>query len=128
MDVRLLQICTLCPHIQKKCAGKCACTYDNVDILNHIEDRSCPLGKFEVEEVQEQKVTITPEAFDLLNNQSRGLGDTIAKITKATGIEKVVKTITGGKCGCEERQKKLNEIFPYKKALPLENSEKQPSN
>jgi len=48
--------------------------------------------------------------------ESRGLGDTIAKITSATGIKKVVDTIaeaTGGDCGCSARQEKLNEIFPY---------------
>jgi len=37
---------------------------------------------------------------------SRGLGDTIAKITGAVGIK------TCGKC--EERRKKLNKIFPYR--------------
>lgn len=48
--------------------------------------------------------------------ESRGLGDTIAKITTATGIKKVVDTIaeaTGTDCGCSARQEKLNEIFPY---------------
>ena len=48
--------------------------------------------------------------------RSRGLGDTIEKITKATGIKKVVNKITGKKdCGCGKRKEKLNEIFPYKK-------------
>jgi len=53
------------------------------------------------------------------NIRSRGLGDTVAKITKATGIEKtvntVVKAVTGqGECGkCKERQEKLNKLFPY---------------
>ena len=46
----------------------------------------------------------------------RGLGDTIEKFTKATGIKKVVDKITGEKdCGCNKRKEKLNEIFPYKK-------------
>jgi hypothetical protein len=47
---------------------------------------------------------------------SRGLGDTIAKFTEATGIKTVVdkiSDITGTNCGCSERQEKLNEIFPY---------------
>lgn len=50
--------------------------------------------------------------------ESKGLGDTILKITKATGIKKVVDTIseiTGIDCGCDERQETLNEVFPYKK-------------
>lgn len=46
---------------------------------------------------------------------SQGLGDTIAKVTKATGIEKVVKFIAGEDCGCDERKVKLNQMFPYGK-------------
>ena len=48
-------------------------------------------------------------------NQPEGLGDSIAKITKATGITKVVKAIAGEDCGCDERKEKLNKIFNYKK-------------
>ena len=43
--------------------------------------------------------------------KSRGLGDTIEKITTITGIKKVVEAIseaTGEDCGCEERKKRLN--------------------
>ena len=48
--------------------------------------------------------------------KSKGLGDTIAKITKATGIKKVVDTVakaTGKDCGCGKRQSTLNRLFPY---------------
>jgi len=45
--------------------------------------------------------------------KSKGLGDTIAKITEATGIKKVVKFIAGEDCGCDERQDLLNKLFPY---------------
>ena len=51
-------------------------------------------------------------------NKSKGLGDTIAKITKATGIKKVVDTVskaTGKDCGCGKRQNTLNRLFPYNK-------------
>ena len=38
--------------------------------------------------------------------KSRGLGDTVAKITQAVGVKP---------CGkCKKRQQKLNEMFPYK--------------
>ena len=47
--------------------------------------------------------------------KSKGLGDTIEKITKATGIDKVAKAVLGDDCGCDERKKKLNQIFPYNK-------------
>ena len=49
-------------------------------------------------------------------NKSKGLGDTIEKITKATGIKKVVETVSkavGKDCGCAERKETLNELFPY---------------
>jgi hypothetical protein len=46
--------------------------------------------------------------------RSRGLGDTIAKITHATGIDRVVKAVTGSDCGCAKRQQWLNEVVPYK--------------
>jgi hypothetical protein len=47
------------------------------------------------------------------NKKPRGLGDTVAAFTKATGIDRVVKTLAGGDCGCKERQERLNELFPY---------------
>ncbi len=48
--------------------------------------------------------------------KSKGFGDTVEKITKATGIKKVVDKITGNKgCGCGKRKDKLNKMFPYKK-------------
>ena len=51
-------------------------------------------------------------------NKSKGLGDTIAKITKSTGIKKVVDTVAkaaGKDCGCGKRQDTLNRLFPYNK-------------
>jgi hypothetical protein len=48
------------------------------------------------------------------NKKSKGLGDSIEKITKATGIKKVVNKITGNKdCGCNKRKDTLNRLFPY---------------
>lgn len=52
-----------------------------------------------------------------LSQKSKGLGDTIDKITTATGIKKVVhavsKAVGKDDCGCEERRKKMNKAFPY---------------
>ena len=45
--------------------------------------------------------------------KSKGLGDTIEKITKATGVKKIVKKIVGSNCGCNERKNKLNKILHY---------------
>ena len=44
--------------------------------------------------------------------KDKGLGDTIARATKATGINALVKAVTKD-CGCEKRQEKLNKMFPY---------------
>jgi hypothetical protein len=49
--------------------------------------------------------------------KSKGLGDTIEKITKATGIKKVVDAVseaTETDCGCGKRRDTLNRVFPYK--------------
>jgi hypothetical protein len=51
----------------------------------------------------------------MMTKKSKGLGDTIEKITKATGIDKVAKAVLGDDCGCEERKEKLNKMFPYAK-------------
>ena len=45
--------------------------------------------------------------------KSKGLGDSIEKALKATGIDKVAKKVLGDDCGCEERKKALNQMFPY---------------
>ena len=45
--------------------------------------------------------------------KSKGLGDSVEKVLKATGIDKVAKKVLGDDCGCEERKKKLNKLFPY---------------
>ena len=48
--------------------------------------------------------------------KSRGLGDSIEKFTKATGIKKVVDTVakaTGKDCGCNKRKDNINKMFPY---------------
>lgn len=51
--------------------------------------------------------------------ESKGLGDTIAKITKALGLdmlaEKVAKLFGKEDCGCTRRRDKLNKLVPYKK-------------
>ena len=46
--------------------------------------------------------------------ESKGLGDSIDKITTATGIKKAVKYVFGDDCGCDQRRENLNKFFPYK--------------
>lgn len=52
-----------------------------------------------------------------MKTKSKGLGDTVEKITKATGIKQATDWIfdkLGADCGCDARKEKLNKMFPYK--------------
>ena len=54
--------------------------------------------------------------------KSRGLGDSIEKFTKATGIKTVVDRVSEGlniPCGCEGRREALNRMVPYNKQFKL---------
>jgi DNA-directed RNA polymerase subunit RPC12/RpoP len=75
--------------------GKWQCPYCGFKGLEKVE-RECP-RLIAIEEVEAEE-----------NSDSRGLGDTIAKITKRFGIRPCR--------GCRGRQQKLNEMFPYKNA------------
>jgi len=59
----------------------------------------------------------------MAKRKPKGLGDTIAAVTAATGVDKLVKFIAGKDCGCEERKDKLNKLFPYKKPKCLSESD-----
>ena len=52
-------------------------------------------------------------------SESKGLGDSVEKFTKKTGIKSLTDIAMGwaGKkdCGCENRKAWLNKMFPYKK-------------
>ena len=48
--------------------------------------------------------------------KSKGLGDTIHKVTKATGIKTIVDKVSKGlnvPCGCQARREALNRLVPY---------------
>lgn len=51
--------------------------------------------------------------------KSKGLGDTVEKITKATGIKQLAELAAEAMgyddCGCDKRKSWLNKQFPYKK-------------
>ena len=51
--------------------------------------------------------------------KSKGLGDSIERFTKVTGINTLAQMgarIAGKKdCGCNKRKEALNKKFPYKK-------------
>ena len=66
---------------------------------------------------------VCESCFLALQNVSIGLGDTIEKITHATGLDVVAKTVANSlgfeDCGCGDatkgRHKQLNDLFPYSK-------------
>ena len=63
-----------------------------------------------------------------IKGPDRGLGDTIARFTSVTRInklaERIAKTVGAKNCGCTERQHLLNEMFPYKNSqISQENSQ-----
>ena len=50
--------------------------------------------------------------------ESKGLGDTIEKMIKTSGVDKIIEKINkkvGKDCGCGKRKNILNKVFPYKK-------------
>jgi hypothetical protein len=53
------------------------------------------------------------------NKKSKGLGDTVAKITKFLYIDiladKIAKLFGYENCGCNRRRKKLNKLVTYNK-------------
>ena len=53
------------------------------------------------------------------NEKSKGLGDTIKKVTSATKLdrmaEKIAEVMGAKDCGCDDRKKSLNIAFPYNK-------------
>ena len=54
--------------------------------------------------------------FNFMTKKSKGLGDSIEKITKATGIKKVVDTVSKvvkKDCRSGKRKDTLNRLFPY---------------
>jgi len=52
-----------------------------------------------------------------------GIGDTVEKMTEATGIKALVKFLAGEDCGCDERKAKLNKLFRYQQPLCLTEAE-----
>jgi len=53
--------------------------------------------------------------------ESKGLGDTVAKITSFFSIDKVSEAIAKlaglPGCGCQERREALNQLFPYESSV-----------
>ena len=80
--------------------------------MRTIEDVKNDMDAFEGKKTTKAYRALKNELLSL-ENESQGLGDTVEKVLKATGISKVVKAIAGDDCGCNERKQRLNAILPY---------------
>ena len=49
--------------------------------------------------------------------KSKGIGDSIEKIAKVTGVKAIVEAVAGDDCGCGKRKEWLNKRFPYAKPM-----------
>tara|TARA_R110002073_G_scaffold3354_1_gene22615 strand:+ start:1468 stop:1623 length:156 start_codon:yes stop_codon:yes gene_type:complete len=48
-------------------------------------------------------------------SRSKGLGDSVEKFTKTTGLKSLMTLAFGEEdCGCNKRKQFLNKTFPYK--------------
>lgn len=59
------------------------------------------------------------DGFARLKGRCTGLGDAVARMTRATGIQaavNVVAKLRGKPCGCGGRQDKLNAALPFRTA------------
>ena len=55
-----------------------------------------------------------------LESQSNGVGDTIEKVLRFTGVKQVIEFVAGKDClPCDERRKALNAILPYGEAKQM---------
>lgn len=60
------------------------------------------------------RATVMDELVEQTERSSEGLGDTLEKVFKATGVKALVESIFGEDCvSCDKRRKKLNALLPY---------------
>jgi len=57
------------------------------------------------------------------NKESKGLGDDVEKVIKATGIKKAKEFLFGKDCNCDKRKEWLNRKFPRRRPECLEHKE-----
>lgn len=67
------------------------------------------------DEAKELVNDIKEDVREEVREHAKGLGDSLEKVFKKTGIDKVAKWVLGEDCGCDKRKEKLNKIFPYRK-------------
>jgi len=77
---------------------------------DRYRNNHCTLGLFEMKPSIEDC-----NSCDQYQGPDRGAGDKVANFLRKTGVEKVVKAVSGGKgCGCGNRRASLNKALPCK--------------
>jgi hypothetical protein len=127
-----LQICQQCQFRKRPCGGACPCSLDGVDIRTHAQSGDCPNGYFAVatsesagESQPPQPVPIQPvprrlwpdnvnAIADMREPEDIGVGDTIERGLGTGGmIFKALVAALDKTCGCTDRRKFYNSIYPY---------------
>ena len=91
---------------------------NQIERIFELNDEGFTAGKI----AQKLKIKKTEVNLILGEAGSKGLGDKIEKITKATGIKAVVDTVAKAldtDCGCAARKETLNKLFPNRKLNDL---------
>lgn len=124
-----LLICATCVHSARNCAGPCACLavkQELVDIHDRAASGKCPKGFFDNPPETPPIIAAVPRAEwpgvvsyianTFGNEQDSGFGDTIERIVMSFGGGhiKAMLAAAGVDCGCSDRQKRWNAMYPYK--------------
>lgn len=82
------------------------------NVAGYFNNRGMEVPSDLVNQINCQVCDRTPGSYCV--QESEGLGDTIAKVTRVTGLKRVLQYAKGGDCAsCGGRQKKLNKAVPY---------------
>ena len=97
----------------------------NKEYYESLDKRTNEFKDWKASQKIEAPIKTQEELLDKHGNLPNGLGDTIEKVFKATGVDKVAKFLLGEDCNCEERKEKINKIplFRYHKPLCLTENE-----
>lgn len=80
--------------------------------------------KSEMEAAKRHKAIIEEnETKSKINEEPKGLGDSVENVLEKTGIAKVAKFILGEDCNCDKRKETLNKLFPYRQPKCLTEEE-----
>lgn len=128
----LLSICHRCPERHRPCAGACPCKIDGADIIEHAREEQCPRGYYDGVPQPADSVPIPmarriepiprgdwPLKFKMMgmaeSHADAGVGDTVYRLAVIFGADWLTKKVKWlGDCGCADRRKRWNQLYPYR--------------